>query len=493
MRRSLLFLIAFLIAPWSYAQERPAAPPQNAQASGPLLRSTTRAVVLDVTVTDQRGNPVGNLTRKDFTVLENDTAQSIASFESSTTLQQKTAQAPSRTVILIDELNTQFIDIAYARYSVEKYLKRASGRQLEQPAQLLALTDHGLVLACDYTRNGGELLRALEQLPAIIPFKLGLGASALGDRVNISLGALEEIARASAHSGQRTTVVWVSPGFPIVTPMNMDPDDREKLLDALRKMSDMLLRSRVTVYSVDPRAVFNDGANRAVDAMFSSSYSASTVFGDLALERLALETGGRAFYGRNDVDNLVAASILQSNTFYTLSYYPSDTDYNGQFRKIHIQVNRSGLKPLTRLGYYAVAEPSAPGSQEIALAVKRALLSPLAYRGIPVSIAGVAASGGSHLAVNVEIDGNALNWEPAPNGHLEFSVMLGIADFAKQDVLYSHIGVFHGESSSDKLDPHVQKKVVIAVNVPANSKSSLLRLAVEDPKNGRVGTAEIAR
>jgi VWFA-related protein len=484
MRYTAYVLLSALVATCAVAQEQPA-------GETPLLRTTTRAVVLDVTVIDAHGVPIKGLTRDDFVVTEDGVGQRIASFETSATELQQASEPPSQTVIILDELNTQFVDIAYARYSLEKYLKRSSG-QLDRPAQLLALTDHGFDLVHDYTRNGSELLQSLERLPARLPFRLGLrGASGLSDRLNISLGGLKQVARANAYSGKRTTIIWVSPGFPVITPFNLDPVQRQDLLNVLRNLSDELLRWRVTVYSIDPRGVFNNGENRATNAFLGSLEANSTAFGDLALERLAVETGGRAFYGRNDVNNLVATSIVQSNLFYTLSYYPSNTNEDGTFRKIRVAIEKPGLTARTRDGYYAVAEsPLTP--KDVTLSVKQALVNPLVYRGIAVSIANAVANANSDSAVSVAIDGNALDWEPSAGGNMRFHVMVGVADFAGHDVTYSHIAAFDGEMAAAKFQTGVSKRVMITVKVPVERKSSVLRIVVCDLKNGRLGTAEAA-
>ncbi|MBV9295205.1 MAG: hypothetical protein JO145_06490, partial [Acidobacteriaceae bacterium] len=52
-----------------------------AQQSIPLIRSTSRLVLLDVIVTDKTGRPLRQLKKDDFTVLENGIPQTITSFE----------------------------------------------------------------------------------------------------------------------------------------------------------------------------------------------------------------------------------------------------------------------------------------------------------------------------------------------------------------------------------------------------------------------------
>src|SRR6266478_801449 len=109
------------------------------QAGAPqTLRVTTRIVVLDVVVTDKKVNLVSReLTRDDFTVLENGQQQAIRSFEppgehrmpvsgeaivNSAADLKKIGDAPV-TVLVLDELNSRFEDMSFSRQMMVKYLQ----------------------------------------------------------------------------------------------------------------------------------------------------------------------------------------------------------------------------------------------------------------------------------------------------------------------------------------------------------------------------------
>jgi VWFA-related protein len=122
----------------SFAQTPTPPGPQEA----PPLRVTTRLVQLNVIVTDRRGNPIPDLTRGDFVLTDEKEEQSIEVFTVETSrsdetakegrptntfsnhLDQKGTQAGSVTVILLDGLNTQFGDQAYARMQIVKFLRQ---------------------------------------------------------------------------------------------------------------------------------------------------------------------------------------------------------------------------------------------------------------------------------------------------------------------------------------------------------------------------------
>src|ERR1700722_4376611 len=55
--------------------------PRAQTATAPNIRTGTRIVVVDVTVTDAHGNPIQNLKQPDFRVLENGNPQMVTNFE----------------------------------------------------------------------------------------------------------------------------------------------------------------------------------------------------------------------------------------------------------------------------------------------------------------------------------------------------------------------------------------------------------------------------
>jgi VWFA-related protein len=117
----------------------PAVKGATIQASTPsTIKVTTRIVVLDVVVTDKKGNLIhSQLTRDDFTVFEDGQQQAIRSFEPPSEHQmpvsdsaivnsaadlKKIGDAPV-TILVLDELNSRFEDMSFSRQMMIKYLQ----------------------------------------------------------------------------------------------------------------------------------------------------------------------------------------------------------------------------------------------------------------------------------------------------------------------------------------------------------------------------------
>src|SRR2546423_6240723 len=144
--RLALALLIFFFTIQSHPQE-PANPPTV------TFSTNANLVVLDAVVKDRNGKPVTNLTKDDFTVLEDGVPQTIASFESASSKGNpaattgKSNNSPNSsaavspqalTILVLDELNSEVFDQAYGRNAIEKFLAK-HGPRLEQPTSLMLL------------------------------------------------------------------------------------------------------------------------------------------------------------------------------------------------------------------------------------------------------------------------------------------------------------------------------------------------------------------
>lgn len=152
-------LVAFLVAPciaplFAQTGTQEPADPQT------TLRVSSRAVVLDVTVTDEYGNPVTGLKPEDFTVTEQNKPQVIDFLEEHHANQPVAAapiempkyppnvfsnfspfpQPPAVTVLLLDSLNTRMESQSFVHQEALKFLKSA------KPGSRMAIFTMGLGL-----------------------------------------------------------------------------------------------------------------------------------------------------------------------------------------------------------------------------------------------------------------------------------------------------------------------------------------------------------
>src|SRR5215470_16186628 len=80
-RTKLTCFLIFMFSWWSLALRSQVSNPPSRQDSVYTLRVYQDLVIVDVVVTDKKGNPVKNLTRDNFTVYEDNVPQKISTFD----------------------------------------------------------------------------------------------------------------------------------------------------------------------------------------------------------------------------------------------------------------------------------------------------------------------------------------------------------------------------------------------------------------------------
>lgn len=509
-RRFCALIVSLLVSSFLFAQtnspsDRADSPgsdlPTGQESSAPDLRSTSRVVLIDVVVTDKKNQPVRGLSQNDFTIMENGQTQNIASFEA---IDPASKSSPPRTILVIDELNTHFHDSAYLRYCLEKLLKR-TGAPLGQSVELVALTDGGLRLLQSFTGDADLLLAAVANRRPAIPWRLEQGRSLASERVEISLNSLEMIAWSCQGSGSRNNIIWISPGFPVPMGKQMSPSFQRRLAASIRELSDQMLKARVTVYTIDPRGPAPPGKQYTVlrdsqtqlNQKDSQTPPIETKFGgdvgfvDASLESLARQTGGRALFNRNDVDAEVADSLTDGGSYYTLSYYPSNRNFDSKFRRLDVRIANADLKARTRDGYFALPEPPPTTKRDAADQLTKALLSPLNFIGIPVREAVLAPQRGNAPGqFAVAINGAALDWHHLSEGVLESNLEVGVAGFsAKGDPIQM---IYQPETLTTPVPKsgRVTGTVQFSIKIPVQQHADHVRVVARDSGTGRMGSVE---
>src|SRR5215471_12440135 len=170
-------LIAVVLIPYLIANPTILAGQQASTDTATMtIRANTRLVMVDVVVTDKKGQPVPGLKADDFTIEENGKKQKVAVFVAPGSAQAAPTPAPPGilsnrpenvrpagvpTVLLLDAANSPFKDQAYARSQMLKYVMEQA--QNEHPMAVFMLTDHLSVLQ-QFTSDPQILLAAIKGL-----------------------------------------------------------------------------------------------------------------------------------------------------------------------------------------------------------------------------------------------------------------------------------------------------------------------------------------
>ena len=168
----------------------------------------------------------------------------------------------------------------------------------------------------------------------------------------------------------RKVLIWISAGFPISI-VGIQPEDLEtsrEYSDQIRRTANLLNDAHVAIYAIDAKGLYlgslSDPENSGRDASgrLTLTVEANRALSKEAFERMAtentlqeaaLETGGKYFANRNDLDMAVSLSLKDSAAYYLLGYYPITKKWDGKFHQIKIKVSRANVEVRHRGGYFA--------------------------------------------------------------------------------------------------------------------------------------------
>jgi len=354
---------------------------QEAETSGLVFHSTVRRVVVDVVVSDSNGKPVPGLTAGDFSVAEDGRPQRLRSFDVhdfdsvSASLPKAPAHLPANTfvnvpsgpergplyVLLLDLLNMEVDDQPAAR---EQLLKFALSKPLGTRFAVFVLSD-GLYLVQGFTEDRNRLADAVDpknphsHLPRIFLYADNYRPSISTPRV--LMGIAKFLSGLSGHKN----IIWISEAFPSAIMPSADPGSEGlSISDEVKEATDALARGQIAVYPVDVRGVAVTGASATnigqtqVSAENSADYALNARH--MTEQEIADATGGRAIYGTNDLATALAEATETGGHYYTLTYSPSNQNYNGKLRHIHVELAKRGYHLAYRRSYYGNPGPSAP-------------------------------------------------------------------------------------------------------------------------------------
>lgn len=387
------FVLALLLASSLLAQQnsQPSSSSQSLSQEQPgnqyTFKQSVNRVIVDVVVTDSNGKPVRGLAKQDFSVYEDGAPQNILSFDvysldSNPSYFAKLPPMPRNTfvniatapergplyVLLLDLVNTEQDDQPYARQQLLKFIK---GKPEGTRFAAFVLSD-SLHLVQGFTADRDQLYAALDpshprsHVPRIFLLARNYGR---GDALMMA-NVFKQIAFYLDGLAGRKNIIWFSGKFPVdLFPHNDDrPDTREEAMEAL----DALTRSESAIYPVDvtgvdpnaPRltgAVAGPGpANRSsVLAQQTATARTSSWDSDTVQDGIAQMTGGRAFYSRNDLKDMLEEATETGSNYYTLTYSPSNLNFNGRMRSIKVELASKGYQLEYRRGYLATA-PASP-------------------------------------------------------------------------------------------------------------------------------------
>jgi VWFA-related protein len=322
----------------------------SAQREAPSTPAAASNISLAVVVTPKSGPPVADLQQQDFTIFDNKTPRPITSFHAF-----GGSQAPVHVLIVLDAVNVPYQSIAYSRGEIDKFL-HANGGRLAYPTQLAFFTDKGMQIQQSFSTDGNELSSSLDQYAVALRDIRRSSQYEANDRFNLSINALHSLSESQAKLPGRKLILWVSPGWPLLSGPRIYLDDKQEnqLFSMIVGLSTQMREAAVTLYNINPFGAAEGVGRQFYYESFLKGVSKpnQAQIGDLSLQVLAAQSGGLVLNGSNDLTGLLEQSAADGHAYYELTFDPPRADHPEEYHHIEVQVNRPGLTARTREGYY---------------------------------------------------------------------------------------------------------------------------------------------
>lgn len=358
IRRRFVVLLSCLLSPCLlplgavHAQQ---SLPISPSSASPSLEpgKNSQNIHLDVVVSSKDGKPVAGLTQQDFTLLDNKTQQPIQFFRA-----VAGSQSPVAVVIVIDTINMTAPTVSFTRQEIDKFFHANNGK-LACPTQFVIVTDTGTQILPGFTQDGLRLSAVLDQSSiSLRDIRQSSGFYGAAERLEVSIHALQQLAAHEAPIGARKIILWMSPGWPLLggAGVQVSEKQRKMIFNTIQSLSEQLREARITLYSIDPEGTSDFGLRTTYYQNFLKGVrkAEDADYPDLALQVLAVQSGGQALHTNNDVTGMLQKAIDDTSAWYELSFTPTAGEPE-EYHQLEVRMAKAGLTARTRAGYYSPA------------------------------------------------------------------------------------------------------------------------------------------
>jgi len=389
-----LLCVAGNITRLAEAKDRTSLLAPQANSPTPTLKVYSRETIVDVTVTDAKGNPVHGLTKDDFTVKEDGKPQPIKSFAEFGTQPvqpppklppniytnlQPPAPSGAVNILLLDFLNAAPIDddpenihlAARAQRLVkQEAIKYLSSRPRGTLVAVVGLSKDLRILQ-GFTSDSALLRASVDTMEYNLDGRGGayqqeLNCAQAELRNRMTIEALDQIAADTSVVKGRKNLIWFSVGVPSLVNPSARPPCLPDYQSDLLKTYGLLMAAQVTLYPVDARGVPPIPSYIPVAGIPGFEQQVGTE--QLAMESWAEATGGFAFYNSNDLAGQISKAIDKGANYYTISYIPPGQKYDYGHHTIKVSINKSDLHLVYRESYDAVDPATIKPAPDLTLA-----------------------------------------------------------------------------------------------------------------------------
>ncbi len=314
--------------------------------------SDKRTIRLNVEVETKSGEPVTGLTLQDFTLLDNGAPQKVTSFK-----EVSSGHEQVEVIVLLDAVNANFENSAYARDQVQKFLG-ANGGKLAQPTTIAVLTDKGVQAAKGFSTDGNALRHELDQnTSGLREISRSAGFWGATERLQICLKAVREVSQFASQLPGRKIVLWVSPGWPLLSGpgVELSATQQREIFSDVVSLSTQLREANVTMYDINPLGAGENLMRADYYQQFTKGVGqpSQVNIAALSLQVLAVQSGGLSLQGSSDVAGLAARCLKDVQAWYEMTFPAAVPEKPNEYHHVEVKLDKHGVTARTRDGYYA--------------------------------------------------------------------------------------------------------------------------------------------
>jgi VWFA-related protein len=309
-----LLIPAGEIAALGQSKDKQPPAPEPQTAPGFSISVTVPVVSVDVVVTDNNGNYLTGLKKENFRISEDGAVQTITNF------------APTESPITI-VLLLEFSRLGYQIFTANARNWSAAFLGTLKPSDWVALETFNMRphVEVDFTHNPQEVMQGLYQL-VYPPFS----ESNLFDAISDVLDRMQDV------KGRKAVLVLAS-GIDTFSRMNLD--------QAMKRIR--ATDATIFTIGVGEQLFLQADANGSLGPGGQLNFLQA----ENQMKTFAAMTGGRAWFPRFDgeIPSIMQDLAASLRNQYSLAYTPSNTELDGKYRKIKVELVAPDGGPVTVL------------------------------------------------------------------------------------------------------------------------------------------------
>ncbi len=282
------------------------APSPTPEEDEGIITIETDIVGLNIRVIDRNNRPVNGLTQKDFQIYEDNILQEIDGFSK--------AEVPTNYTMVIDNSGS-------LRQQLEKVIDASktiigTNKSDDETSIIRFVSSDKIEIKQEFTSDKAELFDALDNL------YIEGGQTAIIDAVYLAAQMTDEYEKTrNPNDKKRRAIVLVTDG-----------EDRDSFYNE-QQLFEVLRESDVQIYVIG----FIGDLSKEGGFISKSPQDKAKSF----LERLAKETGGKAYFPLSvgELSGIAGDIASELRTQYLVSYYPTNTKKDGSVRQIKVVVS----------------------------------------------------------------------------------------------------------------------------------------------------------